>query len=57
MKKFLAILGNILMTGGAIASIIAVIITSFQNGLLNGIGSLGVLAFLIGVIVKASAEE
>lgn len=57
MRKILAILGNILMICGAITSVVMVIITSFQNGILNGIGTLGVIAFLIGVIVKASAEE
>lgn len=57
MRKILAMLGNILMICGAITSVVMVIITSFQNGILNGIGSLGVIAFLIGVIVKASAEE
>lgn len=57
MRKILAMLGNILMICGAITSIVMVIITSFQNGILNGIGTLGVIAFLIGVIVKASAEE
>lgn len=57
MKKILAMLGNILMICGAITSVVMVIITSFQNGILNGIGTLGVIAFLIGVIVKASAEE
>lgn len=57
MRKILAMLGNILMICGAITSIVMVIITSFQNGILNGIGTLGVIAFLIGIIVKASAEE
>lgn len=57
MRKILAMLGNILIICGAITSVVMVIITSFQNGILNGIGTLGVIAFLIGVIVKASAEE
>ena len=57
MRKILAMLGNILMICGAITSVVMVIITSFQNGILNGIGTLGVIAFLIGIIVKASAEE
>lgn len=57
MRKILAMLGNILMICGAITSVVMVTITSFQNGILNGIGTLGVIAFLIGVIVKASAEE
>lgn len=57
MRKILAMLGNILMICGAITSVVMIIITSFQNGILNGIGTLGVIAFLIGVIVKASAEE
>lgn len=57
MRKILTMLGNILMICGAITSVVMVIITSFQNGILNGIGTLGVIAFLIGVIVKASAEE
>lgn len=57
MRKILAMLGNILMVCGAITSVVMVIITSFQNGILNGIGTLGVIAFLIGIIVKASAEE
>lgn len=57
MRKILAMLGNILMICGAITSVVMVIITSFQNGILNGIGTLGVIAFLIGIIVKASAEK